>query len=192
MKHHVRQWLAGFIYWGVMLASLAAAVDAGTKIVADTRNPRSFELAAVRLDAPPEPDAPLQGRALLVNLTGSKVRVELKGVSHSWLERTMSVPEQLIPEASGSFRPCGDQAVAREVEVLPGPSWWCFHQRLPTLDARAIGQLRNGEDPRLWFATLIVYRTEDGNFRRARLCKVYNFAASRFERSRRGTCDWFF
>jgi hypothetical protein len=122
-----------------MLASLAAAVDAGTKIVADTRNPRSFELAAVRLDAPPEPDAPLQGRALLVNLTGSKVWVALKGVSHSWLERTMSVPEQLIPEASGSFRPCGDQPLPARSKSCPDPAGGAF-----TSDCRRSTPVRSG------------------------------------------------
>jgi len=184
--------LANFIYWGVVLASLAALVDAATKIVADKRNPRSFELSAVQLDSPLEADTPIQGRALLDNVTGAKVWVAMRGFSHSWLQRTASVPEQLVLEARGSFRPCGDHDVPLELEIMPGSSWWCFFQEWPTFDARELEQLRNGEDPRLWFATLIMYRTEDGISRRARVCQVYNFAAGRFEKSRRGTCDWFF
>lgn len=185
--------MAGFIYWGVVLAALVAAVDAGRRIIADTRNPRSFELSAVRLDSPIEADTPIFGRALLVNVTGSKVWVALEeGASHSWLVRSASAPMQITSETKGSWRPCGDQNVGSEVEVLPGSSWWCFHQILPTFDAQTLRQLRNAEEPRLWFATLIRFRTGDGRTLKARLCQVFNFAAGRFERSRRGTCDWFF
>lgn len=192
MKDQVRRWLASCIYWGVVLASLVATVHAATKVIRDQRGPRVFKLSTVSLDGPPRANVTIRGRALLINLTDSKVWVALEGISHFWLVRSARAPERIMPDAIVGFRPCGAESVASEAEAPPGPSWWCFKQEKPTFDEDALEQLRNPEETRLWFAALITFRTGNGRTGHARVCLVYNFEAGRFEKSRRGSCDRFY
>lgn len=177
--------------WAVVLASAIATFDAVGKVIRDDRNRRGIELWTISLDAPLSADQPISGRALLVNRTGSTMWIERAGNSHSWFDLTVSVPVQIMPEAKTNFFPCDAERSSNPAEVAPGPMWWCFLQRWPLLSSQDIDQLRKGSESRLWFATLIRYRIGEGKPLHARLCRVYNFEADRFERSRRESCDWF-
>lgn len=178
---------AGLIYWAAVLASLTATIDAVGTVIGDDRSHRGLELSKVSLDEPLRAGEPVSGRALIVNNTGATIWMESSRNTHFWLDWTVPVPQQIIPDTKSWFHPCGSES-AGEVEVI-GPTWWCFRQTSPTPDGNQLDRLRQSSDLRLWFAALITYRTGGGKIRHTRLCHVYNFQLGRFERSRRESCD---
>jgi hypothetical protein len=187
-----RRWWAGLIYWGVVLASVVVTVDTVGKVIRDERSLRGLELSKVTLDNPLRAGEPFYGRAMLFNHTGSTIWMERAGNTHFWFDWTASTPVHIMPDMEGGFRPCGTDGPSNDsVEVAPGPVWWCFRQTSPTLGGKELGQLRTSRDSRLWFASFVTYRNSEGKIRHARLCRVYNFEAERFERSRGESCDWF-
>jgi hypothetical protein len=117
--------------------------------------------------------------------------MERAGNTHFWFDWTVSTPVHIQPDTVGGFRPCGADGSSEPVEVAPGPIWWCFRQTSPTLADKELDQLRKSPDSRLWIASFVTYRNNEGRIRHARLCQIYNFEADRFERSRRESCDWF-
>ncbi|MBI5319359.1 hypothetical protein [Bradyrhizobium sp.] len=191
MRRWDKQRWAALIVWGVVLASAIATFDAVWKVIRDDRKQKAIELSRVSLDAPLRAGAPITGRVLLINYSGSTIWMERAGNTHFWFEWTSSIPTQIGPHVRGGFRPCGEDDAASPFEVAAGPVWWCFRQKFPTLSDGDLDQLKRVSDIRLWFTIFVTYRTGEGKVRHARLCQVYNFEADGFQRSRRGSCDSF-